>query len=289
MKTIGLACTGGGTKALSNLGVIKALEELNIKISAISGTSIGSCIAVLYAMGYSVSEILEKLKKYTIEYPKYTITDKMLAPFRLLFRGGGKDPKIIEETIKEAAKLKNKELMSDLEIPVFIPVLDITNKETVYYASRKIIGETCYTNRPIAEAVKSTCTLPMLYIPNNVYIDNELHQFLDGGMTHNTPTIHMDQFVDIVIGVENVYYKSTNQKKVNLITGIRNTFQSMRRTAVVSQRKASDIWIMVDCKEVNLIGNIEEVDFCVEEGYKTAMKMFKDKEMKNILMEAIEK
>ena len=40
MKKIGLACTGGGTKALSNLGVIKALEELNIKISAISGTSI---------------------------------------------------------------------------------------------------------------------------------------------------------------------------------------------------------------------------------------------------------
>lgn len=35
MKTIGLACTGGGTKALSNLGVIKALEELNIKISAL--------------------------------------------------------------------------------------------------------------------------------------------------------------------------------------------------------------------------------------------------------------
>ena len=73
MKTIGLACTGGGTKALSNLGVIKALEELNIKISAISGTSIGSCIAVLYAMGYTTKEIEEKLKIYTIGYLNHSL------------------------------------------------------------------------------------------------------------------------------------------------------------------------------------------------------------------------
>ena len=31
MKSVGLACTGGGTKALSNLGVIKAFEDLGIK------------------------------------------------------------------------------------------------------------------------------------------------------------------------------------------------------------------------------------------------------------------
>lgn len=233
MKTIGLACTGGGTKALSSLGVIKALEELNIKISAISGTSIGSCIAVLYAMGYTTDEIEEKLKIYTIEYPKFTVKDKILTPFKLLVRGGGKNPTIITKTIREATEAKGKRLMSDLDMPVFIPTMDITEKKTVYYTSRMIKNEECYMDRPIEEAVKNTCSLPLLYVPNNVYIDGKLHQFLDGGMTHNIPTHRMNQFADYVIGVENVYYKETNQKKVNIITGIRNTFQSMRRTAIV--------------------------------------------------------
>ena len=180
MKTIGLACTGGGTKALSNLGVIKALEELNIKISAISGTSIGSCIAVLYAMGYTTDEIEEKLKIYTIEYPKFTVKDKILTPFKLLVRGGGKNPTIITKTIREATEAKGKRLMSDLDMPVFIPTMDITEKKTVYYTSRIIKNEECYMDRPIEEAVKNTCSLPLLYVPNNVYIDGKLHQFLDG-------------------------------------------------------------------------------------------------------------
>ena len=116
--------------------------------------------------------------------------------------------------------------MSDLDIPVFIPTMDITEKKTVYYTSRNIKNEECYMDRPIEEAVKNTCQLPLLYVPNNVYIDGKLHQFLDGGMTHNIPTHRMNQFADYVIGVENVYYKETNQKKVNIITGIRKKTES---------------------------------------------------------------
>lgn len=284
MKKIGLACTGGGTKALSNLGVIKALEELNIKISAISGTSIGSCIAVLYAMGYTTKEIEDKLKIYTIEYPKFTVKDKILAPFKLLARGGGKNPTIITKTIREASEAKGKRLMNDLDMPVFIPTMDITEKKTVYYTSRKIKNEVCYMDRPIEEAVKNTCSLPLLYVPNNVYIDGKLHQFLDGGMTNNIPTHRMNQFADYVIGVENVYYKETNQKKVNIITGIRNTFQSMRRTAIVWQREPADLIIKVDCKDVDIIGNEEEVEQCIKAGYDATMEIFKSEKFRDEIL-----
>ena len=284
MKTIGLACTGGGVKALSSLGVIKALEELNIKISAISGTSIGSCIAVLYAMGYTVKEIEEKLKIYTIEYPKFSVKDKILAPFKFIIWGGGKDPTVITKTIKESAEAKGKKVMSDLDIPVFIPTMDITEKKTVYYTSRPIKNEECYINRPIEEAVKNTCSLPLLYLPNNVYIDGKLHQFLDGGMTHNIPTLRMDQFADYVIGVENIYHKETNQKKVNIITGIRNTFQSMRRSAIIWQREIADLIIKVDCGEIDIIGNKNDVEKCIKVGYDSAMKILKTQDFQNQIL-----
>jgi len=279
MKTIGLACTGGGIKASSSLGVIKAFDEAGIKISALSGASIGSCIAVLYAIGYKTDEIFEKLKYYSVEYPRFNAMNKILALFNLIVRCGLKNPRIIEETIKEAVSLKGKANMNDIDIPVFIPSLDITVKETIYYASKEIKNEKCYTDRPIAEAVRSTCAFPFLFMPNNVYINGELHQFLDGGMTNNTPTTHMNEFVDIVIGIENIYRKKINHKKVNIITGIRNTFQAMRRTAVVHQRDDADIWLQVDCKDVGVIGGINKVEFCYKQGYEAAKKLIAENEI----------
>ncbi len=217
--------------------------------------------------------MLEKLRYYTVTYPKYSFTDKLKAPFNLIARGGGKNPISITTTIKDLLKDKDEILMQDIKMPFFIPTLDITNKKTVYYTSRVIDGEECYLDRPIEEAVKNTSSVPLIFIPNTVYIDGKMHQFLDGGMTNNTPTTHLEQFADIVVGVENVYHKQVNEKKVNIITGIRNTFQGMRRSAVPFQKKDADYWILVDCKDVDIIGTPQEIDFCYEAGYKSAMEI----------------
>jgi len=272
MKTVGIACTGGGTKAASNVGVIKAFEEAGIKISAISGTSIGSIAAVFYALGISTDEIKEKFKNYTVEYPKFSLLEIILAPFKLLIRGGAKNPKKIEETMRSVMEKKGKKNMNDIEMPVFIPTLDVTMKETAYYSSKQLKNEKCYTDRPIVEAIKNSCSVPLLFLPNNVYIDGKLHQFSDGGMTNNTPTYHLHEFVDIVVGIENIYNKKIKHKKLNIITGIRNLFQSMRRSAVEFQKREADIWIKVNCKEVDIIGNPDAVEFCFDQGYEAAKK-----------------
>ncbi len=50
---VGVSLAGGGIRGIAHVGVLKALEEKNIKVAAIAGTSAGSIIATLYAMGYS--------------------------------------------------------------------------------------------------------------------------------------------------------------------------------------------------------------------------------------------
>ena len=60
MKT-GLALSGGGIRGIAHLGVLKALEEKNIKVSIISGTSVGAMIGALYSHGYRPEFILEKI------------------------------------------------------------------------------------------------------------------------------------------------------------------------------------------------------------------------------------
>ena len=61
---LGLSLSGGGVKGAAHIGVLKALEENNIKIDYIGGTSSGSIVATLYAVGFSPDEIYEIFKKY---------------------------------------------------------------------------------------------------------------------------------------------------------------------------------------------------------------------------------
>ena len=60
---LGLALSGGGVKGVAHAGALKALEEEKIKIDYISGTSSGSIIATLYAIGYRPDEIYDIFEK----------------------------------------------------------------------------------------------------------------------------------------------------------------------------------------------------------------------------------
>lgn len=61
----GLCLSGGGIKAAAHIGALKALEENNIRFDCVSGTSSGSIIATLYALGYTSDEMFEIFKKYS--------------------------------------------------------------------------------------------------------------------------------------------------------------------------------------------------------------------------------
>lgn len=62
--SFGLCLSGGGVKGAAHIGVIKALEENDVKIDYIGGTSSGSIVAALYASGFSSDEIYDIFKKY---------------------------------------------------------------------------------------------------------------------------------------------------------------------------------------------------------------------------------
>ena len=59
----GISLAGGGLQGFAHIGALKALEELGIQIKYISGTSTGSAIAALYAMGCTPEEIKQICKE----------------------------------------------------------------------------------------------------------------------------------------------------------------------------------------------------------------------------------
>ena len=73
-KSIGFALSGGGSKGLAHAGVLKFLEEQNIKPSQIAGRSAGAIVGALYAWGKSPDEILNFFKSiYFFHWKHFTL------------------------------------------------------------------------------------------------------------------------------------------------------------------------------------------------------------------------
>ena len=73
-QSVGLVLSGGGAKGLSHVGVIKALEENNIPIDYVAGTSMGAIVGALYAIGTTPEEmaIMFRSKEFTSWYKGQT-------------------------------------------------------------------------------------------------------------------------------------------------------------------------------------------------------------------------
>lgn len=155
----GLVLSGGASRGFAHLGIIKALEEHNIKPDIISGVSSGSIVGALYCDGHSPEEILEMFhgKKFLD-----------MAEFR--FRKNG----VLKATGLQ--KLLKNNLRSttfdELKLPLYI---NATNMHT---------GKAEYINEGnIVDAIMASSSIPVLFesakINNNIY--------MDGGIVDNLP------------------------------------------------------------------------------------------------------
>jgi len=74
---IGLVLSGGGARGIAHLGVLKFLEEKNITISHISGTSVGAIVGAFYAAGYEsgrIAEIIKTVNFFSLIRPAFSST-----------------------------------------------------------------------------------------------------------------------------------------------------------------------------------------------------------------------
>lgn len=159
---LGLALAGGGIKGAAHIGAIKALEENGIKIDAVAGTSIGSIVASLYAMGYSPEKMLEIFKFFAKEIikvdPKHFAGN--LKSSRKLFGYGLLSGENTELALKECAREKNIKHLKDIKMPISIPTVDIVeNKKYVF--TNADFEENYYINDALIEkAVRASSSFP---------------------------------------------------------------------------------------------------------------------------------
>lgn len=219
--TVGLVLSGGGAKGLSHIGVIKALEENNIPIDYICGTSMGAIIGGLYAVGYSPEEMLRLIKSPEfdswqkgmpeISYASYfykgddtpsmfSINMQKTEPSKRDSTGKWKfslptsmiSPYPMDFAVLElfAAPAKAAEFDFDsLMVPFFCVAADITEKKD-YVARRGDLGS----------SIRASMSIPFYFRP--VVMDSMV--LYDGGLYDNFPWAKMKKIYnpDCIIAVQ---------------------------------------------------------------------------------------
>jgi NTE family protein len=192
--SVSLALSGGGSRAISHIGVIKAIEELNIPIDHIIGTSMGSVIGGLYSAGYCISD-LDKVMRSTNWEELFFITgsdrtnlfvdqkiteDKALLTVRLK----GFSP-VIPQSINTGKKI-SKMLTS---ITLNAPLNQTKSFNKLLFKYRAVSTElvsgkrVVISNGSLSEAMRASSSVSFLLPP----IKKDSLLLVDGGLVDNLP------------------------------------------------------------------------------------------------------
>ena len=169
---VGLALSGGGARGIAHLGVMKALEELGIKLDMISGTSAGALFGSLFAQGHSPEEILDFVKKV-----KFFRILRLAASRTGIFK--------IERLQKKLINYFPQNSFDALKIPVAVVATDITMGESAIFEQGDLI-----------KAILASCCMPVIFKP--MQFDNKT--LVDGGILNNLPIEPLQGKCDRIIG-----------------------------------------------------------------------------------------
>ena len=275
---IGLALSGGGIRGIAHAGVLKALEENDIKIDVIGGTSSGGLIASLYALGYSPNYIYWLFKRYAKEITyigqgpiingigNYMISRKLKVT-------GIKDGMEIENIYNELAKRKNVYYMKDIKIPVVIPSIDIKEeKEYIFTNEIKNLKEKdkYITDISVGRAVRASSSFPAVFCP----CEFENHSFLDGGTLDNIPTeAVLKQGADKVISVN--FEASQIDEKSDVMDIVMRTIDIMGNKISENSLNKSSYILTIPTDKVGLL-DVEKADSCFQYGYNTTISQIEE-------------
>lgn len=206
--------SGGGARGCSHIGVIQALSELGIPISAISGTSAGAIIGLLHAAGLSPQEMVEQIEKQ--HFLKVT-------NFNLKGNGLFKSKTIIDFLKSSLSVSKFEELNTQL----FVTATNLEDGVITVFNSGDFL-------KPVA----ASAAIPLIFEP--VIIRDK--PYLDGGILNNFPVEPLENICDVIIG-SNVSSWPENHKTWSTFKVVQRSFQLAIGSNLDEKTKKCDVII----------------------------------------------
>lgn len=213
-QKVGLVLSGGGAKGMTHIGIIRALEDNNIPIDYITGTSMGAIVGSMYAMGYTPDEMAELISS---EDFRRWYTGTVEEGYKYYFKANRPTPEFfnIRMSVKDSLSFKPQIIPTYLVNPIQMNLVFIDlfasataacggNFDNLFVPFRCVAAD-IYNKKQLilkdgdlGDAVRASMSFPFVFKP--IEIDGTLAY--DGGIYNNFPTdVMMNDFEpDVIIG-----------------------------------------------------------------------------------------
>jgi len=278
-QSVGLVLSGGGSKGLAHIGVIKALEEHRIPIDYIGGTSMGAIVGGCYAMGMNTDEMIAIIKSDEFAYwmsgvieERYKYYFKEEDPAPDLFNVGIDLKDTVNKTRIPISVIPNHlmdyafmEIFSrasaaagydfdSLFVPFLCNAVDISN-------SREIV----FRKGDLSQAIRASMTVPLYFRP--IVVEGNI--LYDGGIYDNFPIRHViSEFQpDVLIGSKTAM-GNTAPDEFDILGHIENLVMKPASYAIDS---GQGILLDHNLRNQSLLA-FDKLDELVEIGYQTTLE-----------------
>lgn len=272
---LGVALSGGGIRGIAHAGALKALEDNNIKIDVIGGTSAGAMVSSLYAMGYSpyyIFMLFKRNAKEIVGFSNIPIISgiKKFAASKKLKIMGEDIGKMLEDEYLRLAKKKGINNINDIKtMPIVIPAVDVQESKEYIFTNKIPVNtkkqEKYITDIPIGKAVRASSSFPGVFSP----CEFKNYKFLDGGVLNNVPVIEVKkQGADKVIAI-NFKADDIDETSNMMDLGMR-TIDIMGNKISEENLAQSDFVLTIQTDKTGLL-DVEKLDSCYKYGYQAVI------------------
>lgn len=214
-QSVGLVLSGGGAKGIAHIGAIKALEDNDIPIDYITGTSMGAIVGSLYAIGYSPEEMMALICS---PYFGYMAQGKIDPEFTYRFSSPAPSPQLFSFQLgpqsQQQKNLFNPQSLISPE-PMMFGFMEIYGASTAQCQGnfdRLFVPFRCvssdmtklkahvFSSGDLAQAVRASMSFPLVF--QSIKIDGDM--YYDGGIFDNFPVdvMHRDFNPDVMVGFD---------------------------------------------------------------------------------------
>jgi len=283
---IGVALSGGGAKGAAHIGVLKYLEEVGIPVDYVTGTSMGSIIGGLYALGYTPDEMARLIAEMDWTYYMSNNVDRTFQSAS----GREQRAKYLLNVAFGLNKLSGFDWISTLPSGIIngASLINLFSRLSVGYndsikfsdlpipfacvATNILNGDSVILNRGyFAKAIRSSMAIPGVFAP----VEWEGKLLADGGLVNNFPVdVCLEMGADLVIGVDLSDKMATSIDEMRSLPQQISQYMSIAVNAERSRnRDLCDLYMHPDVTGYNMLSfSPESIDTMVRRGYECAKR-----------------